>query len=118
MKGHLMTIIKMFMVGLLSMAVLTGCGVTKKNEGVVNVKNNSSSNTNIKDIYLKRSNSEDWGKDQLVSTELKPGASKRIVFKSCDHDYDFKVVYLDDSKIYKRDRLIGCHIRRTLTFKD
>ena len=113
-----MKIFQFLIIGFLSMVILIGCGVTDEDEGVIKIKNNTSSDSDIKDIYIRRSNLKSWGSDKLHSEELEPGESKKYTLDKCDRDYDFKVVYLNDHVEYEKDFYIGCYTKRTLTFKD
>lgn len=110
--------IKMYIIVLLFIPLLTSCGTTHKDEGVIKIENSVSSNTDIKDIYIRRTNSDSWGKDKLNLRELKPDEHKKFTIKKCNRSYDFKVIYLDDRVRYKRNKLIVCYIRKTFVFED
>lgn len=101
-----------------SIGILAGCGVIDENEGVIKIKNSTSSNTDIRDIYIKRSNANNWGNNKLNAEELEPGESKKYTIDKCDRNYDFKIVYINDNIAYEEDYYIGCYSKRTLLFRD
>ncbi|MCK5853844.1 MAG: hypothetical protein KAG56_01395 [Sulfurovaceae bacterium] len=113
-----MKVLQFFIIGFISMSILTGCGVTDDDEGVVKIKNSVSSNTDIKDIYIKRSTTDNWGIDKLKSQELEPGEAKEFTFDKCDRDYDFKVIYLNNNFAHEKDIYVSCYTKRDIVFKD
>ncbi len=113
-----MRMIQFLILSFVSIVVFLGCGVTNENEGVIKIKNSISSNTDIKDIYIRRSKTTDWGNDKLDSEELEAGESKQYTLDKCNRDYDFKVIYLNNNYAINKDIYIACYTKRVLVFKD
>jgi len=113
-----MKILQFLILSFVSMVIFIGCGVTDENEGVIKIKNSASSNTDIKDIYIRRSKSTSWGDDKLYSQELEPGESKQYTLDKCNRDYDFKVIYLNNNFALDKDVYIACYTKRVLVFRD
>ena len=113
-----MRMLQFLILSFVSMIILLGCGVTDENEGVVKIKNSASSNTDIKDIYIRRSKTTNWGSDKLYSQELEPGESKQYTLDKCNRDYDFKVIYLNNNFAIEKDTYIACYTKRVLVFRD
>ena len=97
---------------------MTGCGLDNLTDGEVKISNSKNANTNIKDIYYKKSSSTNWGRDRLENQELEPSQQKRYIINDCDKEYDFKVIYLDDKIQYENDYKINCYKTVVLVFRD
>lgn len=106
------------MILILSSILLTlNTGCTNDEYGTVKIENHKNANTHIKEIFFKQNDSNSWGRNQLGKDELKPNESKIYTLK-CQQEYDFRVIYLDDTLQYKRKEKLDCHRLLYLVFKD